>query len=67
MMYHDLLTLADKYAKTKAQINVIMGGNRTITKGMREIDAALQLARKYPKVFTANQISMFEVKFTINQ
>lgn len=66
MNTHKLLELCEKHAKTKTQATVIMKNQGTYT-AMREVDACLQLARKYPKQFTANQVSMFEVKFTINQ
>lgn len=62
--------ISDELGKTKAQKNVIMtalqnGGTYNIKDKMRELDAALQLAEKYPEHFTASQPTMFNVIFTV--
>lgn len=69
-MFHINATIADNLGRTKSQKNVIMtalqnGGTYNIKDKMRELDAALQLAEKYPDHFTASQPTMFNVIFTI--
>lgn len=74
-MLHINAQIADTLGKTKAQKNVIrsalqFGGTYNIDglklKGkMRELDAALQLARKYPERFAAVQLNMFHVIFKV--
>jgi hypothetical protein len=58
------MTKTQELVINKAQEN---GGTYVIQGNgvMRQLDAALQLARKYPKRYSASQPEMFKVIFTV--